>query len=198
MNERLSERPAPLAKEEVVVTRFILALIGVSGFILLTAVGSLIRIPLPFTPVPVTLQTFFVLLSGAILGRRLGPLSQGGYVCLGVFGVPLFAGGGGYRHILGPTGGYLIGFIVASWIVGRLLDSGKGLSFIKVSLVMALASLVIYLLGALHLALFVNAGLRKAILMGVLPFIPGDTLKLLVAAVLYWRFSRRLNKLFPR
>jgi len=198
MDERLSERPAPVAKEEAVVTRFIFALIGVSGFILLTAVGALIRIPLPFTPVPVTLQTFFVLLSGAILGRRLGPLSQGGYVCLGVFGVPLFAGGGGYLHILGPTGGYLIGFIVASWIVGRLLDSGKGLSFIKVSLVMAFASLVIYLLGALHLALVVNTGLRKAILMGVLPFISGDTLKLLVAAVLYWRFSGRLNKLFPR
>jgi biotin transport system substrate-specific component len=99
---------------------------------------------------------------------------------------------------LGPTGGYLIGFIVASWIVGRLLDSGKGLPFITVLPVMALASLVIYLLGTLHLALVVNVGLRKAISMGVLPFIPGDTLKVLAAAVLYWRFSGRLSKLFPR
>ena len=198
MDEKLIERPAPVAKEEAVATRFIYAIIGVSVLIVLTAVGALIRIPLPFTPVPVTLQTFFVLLSGALLGRRLGPLSQGGYVCLGVFGVPLFAGGGGYLHILGPTGGYLTGFIVASWIVGRLLDSGKDLSFIKVLPVMALASLVIYLLGTLHLALVVNVGFRKAISMGVLPFIAGDTLKLLAAALLYWRFNGRLNKLFPR
>ena len=75
-----------LQKQEAVVPRFIYALIGVSGFIFLTAVGALIRIPLPFTPVPITLQTFFVLLSGAFLGRRLGPLSQGGYVLLGVLG----------------------------------------------------------------------------------------------------------------
>lgn len=198
MDEKLLERPAPVAKQEVGVARFIYALIGVSGFIVLTAVGALIRIPLPFTPVPITLQTFFVLLSGALLGRRLGPLSQGGYVCLGVFGVPLFAGGSGYLHILGPTGGYLIGFIVASWIVGRLLDSGKGLSFIRVLLVMAFASLVIYLLGTLHLALVVNVGFRKAIFMGVLPFIPGDTLKLLAAALLYWKFNRRLSQAFLR
>ncbi len=198
MGEKTGERTAPIAREEAVAARFIYALIGVSAFIFLTAVGALIRIPLPFTPVPLTLQTFFVLLSGALLGRRLGPLSQGGYVCLGVFGVPLFAGGGGYLHILGPTGGYLIGFIVASWIVGRLLDSGKGLPFIKVLPVMALASLVIYLLGTVHLALVVNVGLRKAIFMGVLPFIPGDTLKVLAAAVLYWRFNGRLSKLFPR
>jgi biotin transport system substrate-specific component len=119
-------------------------------------------------------------------------------VLLGSFGVPLLAGGGGYLHILGPTGGYLIGFIVASWIVGKLLDSGQGLSFVKVLLVMAFASLIIYLLGALHLALVVNVGLRKAVLMGVLPFIPGDTLKLLAAALLYWKFNRRLNQVFLR
>jgi len=99
---------------------------------------------------------------------------------------------------MGPTGGYLIGFIVASWIVGKLLDSGKGLSFIKVLLVMACASLIIYLLGTLHLALVINVGFRKAISMGVLPFIPGDTLKLLAAALLYWRFNRRLNHIFLR
>jgi biotin transport system substrate-specific component len=198
MDRKLLSRPVSVAKEEVVTTSLIYALIGVGGFILLTALGALIRIPLPFTPVPITLQTFFVLLSGALLGRRLGPLSQGGYVLLGSFGVPLLAGGGGYLHILGPTGGYLIGFIVASWIVGKLLDSGQGLSFVKVLLVMAFASLIIYLLGALHLALVVNVGLRKAVLMGVLPFIPGDTLKLLAAALLYWKFNRRLNQVFLR
>jgi biotin transport system substrate-specific component len=133
-----------------------------------------------------------------LLGRRLGPLSQGGYVVLGVFGVPLLAGGGGHLHILGPTGGYLMGFVVASWIVGRSLDSGEGLSFLKVLLAMAFASLVIYLLGALHLALVVNVELRKAIFMGVLPFIPGDTLKLLAASLLYWKLNRRLKQVFLR
>ncbi|UCD70867.1 MAG: biotin transporter BioY [Syntrophobacterales bacterium] len=198
MVEKIMKHPAAIVKEEAVAARFIYILIGVTGFIVLTAVGAFIRIPLPFTPVPLTLQTLFVLLSGALLGRRFGPLSQGGYVFLGSFGVPLFAGGGGFLHILGPTGGYLIGFIVASWIVGRLLDSGKGLFFTRILLVMAFASLVIYLLGALHLALVVNVGFRKAIFMGVLPFIPGDTLKLLAAALLYWRFNGRLNQVFPR
>lgn len=193
MDKKWLNRSVSVAKEEVVTTRLIYAFIGVAGFIFLTALGALIRIPLPFTPVPITLQTFFVLLSGALLGRRLGPLSQGGYVFLGSFGVPLFAGGGGYLHILGPTGGYLIGFIMASWIVGRSLDSGKGVTFFKVLLVMSFAFLVIYLLGALHLALVVNVGFRRAIFMGVFPFIPGDALKLLAAALCYWKFNRRLN-----
>ncbi|MCH7819743.1 MAG: biotin transporter BioY, partial [Candidatus Marinimicrobia bacterium] len=86
----------------------------VGGFALLTALGALIRIPLPFTPIPITLQTFFVLLAGAMLGSKRGTLSQMVYVFAGAAGIPIFAGmSSGLALLAGPTGGFLAGFLLA-------------------------------------------------------------------------------------
>ena len=131
------------------------------------------RVSLPFSPVPVTGQTFFVLLSGALLGRRLGPASQllyGGLACVlpGVTAGPL--------HL---TAGYVIGFVAAAYIVGALV--GESRSYGRVMPAMVVGSLVIYLLGAAWLA-GATGNLRAAVLQGVVPFLPGDALKLLAAA----------------
>ena len=106
---------AVLPRSAVVTTTLVI------GFALLTALAAQIVIPLPFTPVPITGQTFVVLLAGAGLGATAGAASQGLYVLLGAVGLPFYAGGAsGWTVARGATGGYLIGFIVAAWIVGAL------------------------------------------------------------------------------
>lgn len=93
------------------------------GFAVLTGLGAQLRIPLSFTPVPITLQTFSVLLAGVVLGARWGGASQGLYAGLGAAGVPWFAGAaGGVSHLLGPTGGFIIGFVLAATLVGYVAD----------------------------------------------------------------------------
>ncbi|MBM3476336.1 MAG: biotin transporter BioY [Armatimonadetes bacterium] len=151
-----------------------LALAGaVAFFAVCTAAGAQVRIPLPFSPVPVTGQTFFVLLSGALLGRKLGPTSQllyGGLACV----VP-----GATAGPLHLTTGYIIGFVAAAYVVGAVV--GESRSYLRVVGAMALGSLVIYLLGAAWLA-GATGNIPKAVLQGMVPFVPGDVLKLLLAA----------------
>ena len=104
-----------------------------SLFAALIAVGAYIKIPIPFSPVPITLQVFFIFLAGAMLGARWGTLSVIVYLLLGIVGLPVFSGGAsGLGVLLGPTGGYLIGFVVAAFLVGTLCEK-KGTSnfFIK-------------------------------------------------------------------
>lgn len=188
-----------IGNREIVTNRFNCALIGIGSFIAFTALGAFVRIPLPFTPVPITLQTFFVLLAGALLGKRLGTLSQLGYVFLGGLGLPIFAGAtGGLIPLFGPTGGYFLGFILAAYVVGRVLSIKEKANFGWVVLAMAIGSLIIYLLGAIHLALFAHLGVKKALLLGVVPFLPGDILKLFAAASLYCKLQDRASHIFPR
>src|SRR5574341_1526984 len=103
--------------------RAVSATIGVVAFVIMTALGAHVRIPLPFMPVPITLQTFFVHLAGATLGPALGPVSQALYVLAGAAGLPVFAGGtGGLAYLVkGATTGYLLGFVVATALVGWLI-----------------------------------------------------------------------------
>ena len=164
--------------------------IGIVSFVMLTAFGAWVRIPIIGTPVPITLQTMFVLLGGAILGGYGGG-AQLIYVILGTLGLPIFACGLG---LLGPTGGYLIGFIVSAMVVGVLVRHQKSLGWIVLS--MAIGTLVIWLFGMLQLGLFLGAGFKRAVLIGVLPFIPGDVIKLLTASVIYYKFQARFTRLF--
>lgn len=165
------------------------------GFALLTALGAWVRVPLPFTPVPITLQTFFVLLGGLMLGPALGAGAQVLYLVLGTAGVPVFAGGAlGLAYLVGPTGGYLVGFVVAAWLVGRLardLRPGEDRAELRALGTLALGTLTIYAAGAYWLAWMAGLDLGKALWVGVLPFIPGDTLKVMVAARLWSRLSGR-------
>ena len=164
-------------------------------FLLLLALGAFVRIPLPWTPVPVTLQTLFVLLAGLALGGSLGSLSGLAYLGIGALGLPIFAGAaGGLGVLAGPTGGYLIAFPIASWIIGRI--SGRGAGWLRASLAMLLGTLVIYALGAGNLAVLLHCGPGKAIQLGVLPFVAGDALKAALALGIYQSCRTRLEELF--
>ena len=161
-------------------------------FALLTALGALIRIPLPFTPVPITLQTFFVLLSGVILGTTRGTLSQVAYVTAGAAGLPIFAGMTfGFAMLFGPTGGYLVGFVLAPAVVNYVLSGSS--SRWRLVLSAAAGTLVIFLVGNLWLWNLTGGGITDTLLLGLVPFIPGALIKigLLVAVVEAIRIGRK-------
>ena len=163
-----------------------ISLVGL--FTALTAVGAMITIPIG--QVPITVQSLFVVLSGLILGPKLGPLSQLVYVILGLIGLPIFAGFQGGLHIAaGPTFGFLIGFIVASYIIGKITYN-KGFSRKKVWLGSILGSLVIYVFGlpymyySLNHIMGVPMGISDVVKSGCLIFLPGDSLKMILAGLL--------------
>jgi biotin transport system substrate-specific component len=151
---------------------------------LLIALSAQVALLLPFSLVPVTGQTMAVLLVGALLGRRRGSLAVLAYIAEGMAGLPVFAGGAaGPARLLGPTGGYLVGFVAAAYLVGMLAERGWDRRISTTAAAMALGNLVIYAVGALWLAPFVG-GIDQALAMGVAPFIPGDLLKIGAAALL--------------
>ncbi len=160
-------------------------------FSALTCVGAWIKIPISL--VPVTLQTLFVHLSGLLLGASLGALSQLVYVLLGVVGLPVFAKGGGIAYLVGPTGGYLLGFIASAYVTG-LLD-GKT---IKRCLISSLAGLcVIYMMGVAVLSTWVG-GLWRALAVGVAPFVIGDVLKAISASYIAVKLKPVVKTLLGR
>lgn len=167
-------------------------LLLVAAGALLVALLAQVRIPLPFTPVPLTGQTFGVLLVGAALGSKRGFAALGLYTGLGLVGAPVFAGGAsGLGYALGPTGGYLFGFILSAYIIGLLAERGLERDIRTSLLPFAVGTVIIYVLGAGGLAFYV--GPQAAIAKGVLPFLPGDLLKLVLAALTLpaaWRLSR--------
>jgi biotin transport system substrate-specific component len=125
-----------------------------------------------------------VLLVGALLGSRRGSLAVLVYIAQGLAGLPVFAGGAaGPARLLGPTGGYLVGFVLAAYLVGLLAERGWDRRVGTTAAAMALGNVVIYAVGALWLAVFVG-GLVPALTAGVLPFIPGDLVKIAAAALL--------------
>lgn len=161
------------------------------GFAALTGVAAQIRIPLPFSPVPITLQTFAVLLAGIVLGARWGGTSQVLYGGLGAIGVPWFAGmTAGLGTILGPTGGYIVGFVLAAGFVGFVTDryvrARRYPSLLGVLLVANF--LLIYgvglpwLFGWFTLVQGSTPTLMELLTVGLFPFVPGDIVKLLGAA----------------
>ncbi len=157
-------------------------LVVVAALAALTWIGAYIRIPLE--PVPITLQTLFVLLAGALAGPGRGSASQGVYVAAGLFGVPLFAGAvTGLAVVTGPTGGYLAGFVITPLIVGWLLRRRLGFGWSL--FVFALGSIVTLTLGVAHLAVFFTHDLRAAVRWGLVPFLVGDAAKSFAAASIY-------------
>lgn len=167
------------------------AVLAVVGFALLTAAAAQVRIALPFTPVPITGQTFAVLLSGAALGMRLGASSQALYLAMGAVGLPVFTdGGSGVETFTGATAGYLVGFVVAAAVVGKLAERGQDRSFPNALTAFLVGTFVIYGLGVAGLAVNVGMDVDEAILKGVAPFVFGDLLKAAAAGVLLptvWR-----------
>jgi biotin transport system substrate-specific component len=170
-----------------------LDLITTSAFSALTAIGALLF--LPIYPVPVTLQTLFTYLSGAVLGPWLGALSQVIYILLGGIGLPIFAGGkAGFGTLLGPTGGYLVGFIVASFAIGKVCDLRTQPSTSRIAGSFVLGTAIIYAFGILQLSQWTNGNFQNALLVGVLPFVIGDGLKISIATAV----ATRLRHILPR
>ena len=162
-----------------------------SMFGALTALGAYLMIPLP--PVPVTMQTLFVILAGALLGGYLGALSQVVYILLGVIGLPVFSGGkAGFGVLIGPTGGYLIGFVVGALVIGKLtsLKRDPGLLWLMGSMLAGVA--IIYTLGIAQLMLVAKLDFIKAISVGLLPPLPGDIIKIVVAAFICRKIRARI------
>lgn len=168
--------------ESTLAHKIVLAL----GFACLTGLLAQVRFYLPFTPVPVTGQVFAVLLSGVILGKWYGGLSQGFYAGIGAAGVPWFAGmTAGAGILTGVTGGYIVGFIVAAMIIGWFTDRYvSARSFRSMFVLMVTGVAVIYLFGVVQLSLVLGVGAQKAIELGALPFIGADIYKALIAAAI--------------
>ena len=158
------------------------------GFAALTVLGA--NIVIPHEPVPYTLQTLFVLLAGASIGRAWGSLSQIFYVGLGAAGLPLFAGGaGGLVLLAGPTGGYLISFLFTPLVVGAMLRRSDRIAWQVLSF--AAGTIVMLAVGVAHLAVFYTHDLGRALAVGALPFLAGDAIKI-AAVVSIHRSSQAL------
>jgi biotin transport system substrate-specific component len=144
--------------------------------------------------VPITLQTFFLYLAAALLGGRLGALSQVVYLLIGMIGLPVFSGGkAGMGVLLGPTGGYLIGFVAGAYVIGRLVDTGKTPGPVWIGFAMVTGTAVLYLLGVIQLILVARFSVTQAIAVGVLPFLIGDAVKIVVAVLLTLKLRGRLG-----
>ena len=154
----------------------------VLAFTLATALAAQVKIPVPGTPIPVTLQTAIVLLAGLSLGRTRGALSQALYIAAGALGLPFFAGASGMEALVGPSGGYLFGFILAAWFAGSIPTRG---SFLRTWLITFVASLLIFIPGVLQLKALTLATWPQAFAMGVLPFIFGDLMKVTLVATIH-------------
>jgi biotin transport system substrate-specific component len=173
------------------------ALIVIGAALIFAA--SRVSIPVPGSPIPITGQTFGVLLVGGALGFRRGLASVALYVLIGLIGLPFFAEGkGGVSVILGARGGYLIGFIVAGSLVGRLAELGWDRRIIGALGAMAIGNVVIYLIGVPWLMAVAHLDLAAGIAQGLTPFLLGDAIKLVLAALAFpaawWIVGRRAGE----
>jgi biotin transport system substrate-specific component len=148
----------------------------------LTAVGAYLSIPIG--PVPIVLQNMFVLLSGLLLGSRWGLASIGVYILAGACGLPVFAGGlGGISRIVGPTGGYILGYLPGVFIAGLIAEkTGKRMIYDVIAMVCG--SIIIYSCGLIWLKILTGMTLSKTLAVGMYPFLIGDALKIAAAAVI--------------
>jgi biotin transport system substrate-specific component len=145
----------------------------------LTAAGAYLAIPIG--PVPIVLQNLFVFLSGLLLGSRWGAASVGIYLLAGALGLPVFAGGGGgIGHFAGPTGGYLLGYLPAVYVIG-LISCGSRKQAILDIIAMVAGSLIVYAFGLFWLKILTKMSLAKTLAVGMFPFLPGDALKIAAA-----------------
>ena len=169
----------------------------VALFAALTAVGAFIRIPLGYSSI--TLQTFFTAMAGCVLGSWYGALSQLVYVALGLVGLPIFTQGGGIGYLMQPTCGFLIGLIPAAWVIGRI--AGRKPEPKQIVPACLLGYGVLYAIGVPYMALILNTFLGKgmgfsAIMWaGMIPFLPGDMIKILCITLLMPPILRQLDKL---
>jgi biotin transport system substrate-specific component len=170
------------------------ALLVIGGAIFV-ALAAQISLPLPFTPVPITGQTFAVLLVGASLGAVRGAASMALYVLVGMVGAPVYAAGhSGAEIVMGATGGYLLSYPIAAAVTGMLAEREWDRRFSSAVTAMLTGNVIIYLVGLPWLATVMGAGLEETLELGLYPFVPGDVFKLYLAGALLpaaWRLLER-------
>lgn len=179
------------ALRQVVTGRRSRAVLLAAAFVAATAAGAQVAVPLPWTPVPVTLQPLFVLLAGLALGPRLGVSAMVAYLAMGTAGAPVFSGGGaGLPHLLGPTGGYLAAFPAAAGVAGLVAGgAASGTARLGAAVLAGLATL--YAGGVAQLAVVTGAGFDRLLALGVAPFLAGDLVKAAIALVAGRALRRR-------
>lgn len=161
-------------------------------FAVLLAVGAFIKIPISI--VPITLQTLFVVLAGLLLGKKRATVSVLLYIIIGLIGLPVFSSGGGLGYIIHPTFGYLLGFLLAAYVIGALSENGK--SFIQLCIIAVFGMLLIYLCGFLYFYFIQNIYFGKGITFGwmfyylFLVYLPGDLISCLVAVTIKQRIGK--------
>ena len=155
------------------------AIVIICGSLIL-GLSSQIKVYLPISPVPITGQTFAVLMLAALLGSRRGVLAILAYLVEGILGLPVFAGGIGPATLIGPTGGYLVGFVAVAYVVGKLAEMGWDRRVSTTIAAMLAGEIVLYTFGVCWLAIMTN--IRIALAVGLYPFIVGDILKVVLAA----------------
>lgn len=163
-------------------------MILVSLFAALTATGAFISIPIGL--VPISLQNLFTFLSGMVLGSKLGALSQLIYILLGAIGLPVFSGfRGGLGVLFGPTGGFLFGFVISAYVVGKLIEQLKENNICLHFAAGCLGVFIIYITGVAQLMVVTRLNIKEALLVGVVPFLLGDCLKVITASFLAIRIK---------
>ena len=193
----ISAPPAVLADAVIPAATWRDAVVVLGGA-LLVALAAQIQIPLPFTPVPLSGQTFAVSLVGASLGSRRGALSLVVYLLIGALGAPFYAGGtGGVATLFGPTVGYLLGFVGAAAAIGALAERRADRRPLTAFFSFLTSSLIIFACGVAGLMITLDLSLADAFVLGVLPFIPGDLIKSALAAGILpgsWRLVERFTR----
>ena len=170
----------PAVRREALIYDLVMV-VGASVFI---ALSAQIAIPVPFSPVPISLQTFAVVLTGAFLGSRLGSLAVVAYLLEGAVGLPVFAQAHfGLIHLAGPTGGYLLGFIPAAYVTGLLAERGNENSLLRAMLIISAGTGIIFICGLTWLSMVLNRS--EVLILGFYPYLPGAILKITTAAVIY-------------
>ncbi|MEL7565195.1 MAG: biotin transporter BioY [Dehalobacterium sp.] len=170
----------------------------IAMFTALTAVLSQISIPLPFSPVPITLQTFAVYLTGIILGCRKGTLALLVYALIGLFGLPVFSQGkSGLPVLVGPTGGYIFGFILAVYIVGKIIERSDNISFLRSLWALIFGFLIIYALGVGQLQVVLGLSFKEAFVIGALPYLILELVKIMIGAYLGCTVRKAMQNAFP-
>ena len=184
-----------ILKKELVINKNFCRTTAVIISVLLISLGAFMRIPLPFTPVPITMQTFFVLFCAAMLGARLGTLVQVIYVILGISGFSLFTGAGSSSlYLFGPTGGYLAGFIFSAIFIAKAVKFCKNNPFLLFA-VFSVASFMILGFGTLWLKILLGVSVKKALFLGFAPFVAGDLCKAWAASYLYSKTGSRIKEI---
>lgn len=174
------------------------AVVEVAALVSLTSLAAQVAIYLPFTPVPLTLQTFVILLGAAAVGAQRAAIAQSAYLALAIAGLPIMADGkGGLEAVYGATSGYLVGFIFASIAVGYLAKNLSTNKFLNVFFGYVVGSITIYIFGVIGLIIYAEISLISALMVGVVPFIIGDIVKAIAAGVLLpsaWKLTDKNRK----